>query len=282
MIQAIDVCAGAGGWAVAARGLPIQIVAAFDREQDCLETYGENHPGVECIRCDVVDHDFGSWSGRVDLVLGGIPCEEISVMRNVAQNAKVTPEMLEQFHALVDKCLSIPGVLGARWYCFEDVSQITRHLPIFTPYFKLDSKDFSAQRRKRVYVSNFDPPARQSNSKVLADCLRTGPYRLNPVLRTRKPQRHKTFTKHAFYPWYDNEKSPTVVSITSRHDNQLALAWNGGWRQVEWQEAARLQGFPDDYLFIGNVGRTAKMIGQAVQIDTARAILEALCRKVKA
>jgi site-specific DNA-cytosine methylase len=46
-IRAIDVCAGGGGWAVAARGTPIRIVAAFDHDEDCLATYCFNHPGVE-------------------------------------------------------------------------------------------------------------------------------------------------------------------------------------------------------------------------------------------
>ncbi len=277
ILTAIDVCAGAGGWAVAARGLPIHIIAAFDREPDCLATYAENHPDVECVQCDVIDHDFRTWAGKADLVLGGIPCEDISVMRNISQeNAKTTKNDMDDFHALVDKCLAIPKLIGAQWYCFEDVSQITRHLPIFTPYFTIDSQYFSPQRRKRVYVCNFDSPTKQHNAQVLYDCLRPGPYRINPILKGRRPQRNKSFAKDVFYPWYPKNKSPTVISITSRHDNQMAVEYGRKWRQLEWQEAAQLQGFPKDYIFVGNVGRVGKMIGQAIQIDTGRAILKAL------
>jgi site-specific DNA-cytosine methylase len=52
----------------------------------------------------------------------------------------------------------------------------------------------------------------------------------------------------------------------------------GYWRQLEWQELATLQGFPSDYVFIGSPSRITKMIAQAVQIDTARAILTEFVR----
>ncbi|MBM3956596.1 MAG: DNA cytosine methyltransferase [Gemmatimonadetes bacterium] len=39
---------------------------------------------------------------------------------------------------------------------------------------------------------------------------------------------------------------------------------------------ARLQGFPEDYLFFGSPTAVWKMIGQAVQIDAGRAILAAI------
>jgi site-specific DNA-cytosine methylase len=53
-----------------------------------------------------------------------------------------------------------------------------------------------------------------------------------------------------------------------------------GWRQVEWQELAVLQGFPNDYCFCGSPTRVVKMIAQAVQVDTARAILERLIEEL--
>jgi site-specific DNA-cytosine methylase len=85
-----------------------------------------------------------------------------------------------------------------------------------------------------------------------------------------------------FYPWMRDEKSPTVINLHSRHDNYAAAQMpDGRWRQLEWQELARLQGFPEDYVFIGSPGRVGKQIGQAVQIDTARAILRALCAELQ-
>jgi site-specific DNA-cytosine methylase len=277
-LRAIDVCSGGGGWAVAARGLPIRIDYVFDKEIDCLLTYKENHPHVEPICCDIVEYDFSRLAGKVDLILGGIPCEQISMARN---GTPLSEGEEEKLHLLIDKCCALPEQLGARWWCYEDVIQIIPKLPIFTEYFVLSSEHYSAQKRIRAFVSNIPCPRKgRSNKKVLQDCLLPGPYRRSMAINKKTPGRSTGFySTDTFYPWYPEDKSPTVVSGISRHDYYMAVEYaTSCFRQLEWQEAAKLQGFPEDYLFIGSLSRVMKQIGQAVQIDTARAILKSLCR----
>lgn len=277
-LRAIDVCAGAGGWAVAARGLPIDIVAAFDLQEDCLETYNLNHPGVVCIQCDVTEYDFSRYVGHVDLVLGGIPCEDISAAR---RNVPLPEEKRESFVRLLNKCLAVPGQVGARWWCYEDVVDVLRHMPLFTPHFVLNSQDFGPQRRKRAYLGNTPMPAPQGNTELLGDYLRRGPFRKSLHLRDRTPRRSQVYGSKCFYPWMPGEKSPTVYGVTSQHDKYSAAALGDDWRSMQWQELAALQGFPDDYVFMGTPTRTVKMVAQAVEVRTGRAILEALCAEWK-
>lgn len=276
MLRAIDVCAGVGGWAVGARGLPVEIVVAFDREEDCLETYRLNHPGVECVQCDVIEHDFSGYAGKVDLVLGGIPCEDISAAR---RNVPLSDAKKVSFEYLLDKCLSIPRLIGARWWCYEDVVDVLRYTPLFTSHFILDSQEFGPQRRKRAYLGNCPKPAGQGNAELLRDCLRPGPYRKSLQIRDRVPQRGGVYDKDSkgFYPWMPEEKSPTVIGLNSRHDNYAAAAFGDDWRSMQWQELALLQGFPEDYVFMGTPTRVMKMVAQAVEVRTAHAILAALC-----
>lgn len=279
ILNAIDVCAGAGGWAVAARGLPIRMIAAFDLAADCLATYHENHPDVECIQCDVLTHDFSIYRDRVDLVLGGIPCELISA----ARRGTPTDPARNGFAELVERCLAIPREIEAPWYSFEDVREVQFYLPIMTPGFLLDSGLFSPQRRIRFYAGNVPCPQPASHdTRTFSDCARPGPYRKSQRLDGRTPGRASVYNSTQFYPWLPNEKSPTVINLESRHDNYAAAQMpDGRWRQLEWQELARLQGFPEDYLFIGTPGRVSKQVAQAVQVDTARAILRALCVHLK-
>lgn len=279
-IRAIDVCAGAGGWAVAARGLPIKIIAAFDREQDCLDTYALNHPGTRVVRCDVVEHDFSKLRGKVELVLGGIPCEQISNYRAIH---KPKPAELAAFGRILERCLDLPKYLGAPSWCYEDVTQIEKHLPLLTKGFTLDSAHFSAQRRPRHFVGNLPMPKSGQSTAVLRDALRSGPYRIGNRLVGRRPSRNNAHRPETFYPWEPDRKSPTVVTLSSRRDSEAATPCGGGyWRQLEWQELATLQGFPPDYVFVGSPSRVIKMIAQAVQIDTARAILVAFVRSLEA
>ena len=276
---AIDVCAGAGGWAVAARGLPIQIIAAFDLEADCLATYRENHPDVDCVQCDVLTHDFKPYKGQVDLVLGGIPCELISA----ARRGTPTDPAKNGFAELVERCVEIPHILEAPWYCFEDVREVQFYLPIMTPGFLLDSALFSPQRRIRFYAGNVPcPQPARHDTRTFCNCIRPGPYRQSQRLAGRTPGRASVYKSTQFYPWLPDEKSPTVINLESRRDNYAAAQMpDGRWRQLEWQELARLQGFPEDYVFIGCPGRVGKQVGQAVQIDTAHAILRALCAELQ-
>lgn len=271
-LRAIDVCAGAGGWACAAKGLPIEIVAAFDREPDCLATYRLNHPGTECIRCDVTLHDFSPWRG-IDLILGGIPCEQLSVARNNSPRSRLEMATIK---SLVKKFLSLPGELGAAHWCYEDVLQLEALLPPGIPRFKLSSESFSAQARNRLFIGNCPAPKPGVNHSLLGDVLRRGPYRLSPRIFEKRLPSVSGKCSTTFQPWFPERKGLTVITLSSRRDAEAAAPHPLGWRQLEWQEGAALQGFPPDYLFIGNPGRVAKMIAQAVQIDAAREILKTL------
>lgn len=271
-LRAIDICSGAGGWACAARGLPIEIVAAFDREEDALSTYKLNHPGVETVLGDVVTQDYARWKG-IDLILGGIPCEQVSAYRSMT---KTNAAEIEGLGLLLDRCLGLPKELDAQWWCYEDVAQLEKHLPPLTPFFEADAKKFSAQSRKRIFLGNVPHPLAPNSPALLRDALRRGPYRVGERLIGRTPTRVNAFTPTTFYPWEPDRKSPTVITLTSRRDSEAATPHGEHWRQLEWQELAALQGFPEDYLFVGSPSRVVKMVAQAVQIDVGRAILAGL------
>ena len=115
-----------------------------------------------------------------------------------------------------------------------------------------------------------------------------GPYRVHPQSRDSelfalgsrgewtKPTRKRGVP-------LDAERTPTVLcGWGGRHMNTNPVVVDptlpGGRREFTWRESARLQGFPADYVFVGSLTNVRTMIGNAVQIDTARAILEAICR----
>ena len=273
-LQAIDVCCGGGGWACAARGLPIRIVAAIDIAEDCLRTYAYNHPGVETIRADVREFDFRRFAG-IDVMLGGIPCEQISTAR---RGVKLSPADLAAWHELIDACLAGRKLLKPRYWCFEDVQGLWRHLPAFTPYRIIESAQYCAQRRKRLYVGEFPNVPRAKSPALFRDHMRPGPHRLSERTMARRPGRSHVYGTEQFYPWMPDEKSPTVTCLCSRHDNYAAVVEGKRWRQLEWQELATLQGFPPDYVFVGSPTRVFKMVAQAIQVDTGRAILRAMVR----
>lgn len=280
-LAAIDLCCGGGGWACAARGLPIQVLLAVDHWAPACKTYALNHPGTRVLYGDLrepaVAREIRAHRG-VDLVVGGIPCEWLSVYRAFTKAGQVrAPERAAQ-RATLDSVLALCAALAPRYWCLEDVIQILPELPPLTPYQIIDAQHYSGQRRRRAYVGSFPSPRPERNPKTLAAYLRPGPFRIGARTASRDPATGRTFTAETFYAAHADRKCPTVCAGGSRHDAEIALvcAVRGGKRQLEWQELAAAQGFPADYVFHGSPTDVAKMIGRAIQIDTGRAILGAI------
>ena len=282
-IQAIDLCGGAGGWACAARGLPVEIVLAVDLWEDACKTYELNFPGTTVYRADLRNPDvhagiLEACPTPTDLVLGGIPCEWVSRLRN--GNRPGVDELAGQRRTL-DAVLDMVKAIAPRWWCLEDVCDIFKELPPFTPHMVLWSAEDSPQNRRRLFIGEFPAPPRGSCSALADSCFRPGPYRLGRRLATREcveghAARGKAKAIHG------GKKALTIINQSSQHEGEygvLAPELPGGKRQLEWQEAARLQGFPEDFLFYGSATSVGKMVGQAIQIDTGRAILEAIVQE---
>ena len=128
-IKAIDLCCGAGGWACAARGLPIDVVAAVDLWEPACRTYGLNWRLVKVIQGDLRDtavraevegiaaqHD-------VQLILGGIPCEWLSIRRNVGNASSDAERKAERATLAAVLALVLSGIIR-EWRARESQTDI--------------------------------------------------------------------------------------------------------------------------------------------------------------
>jgi site-specific DNA-cytosine methylase len=302
-IRAVDFCCGAGGWAVAARGLPIEFVAVADRAADCMETWRINHQadhpkamrflGDLSIRdnVDLILHH----STPVDLVLGGIPCEQVSTARGQGGNGVAQGDELAQWHSLIDHTIRFVRDSGARWWAIEDVIQVEKHLPLplelgNIPSVRINAAHFGPQRRHRTFLGKFPrpKPIYRDGECTIADLIEEGPHRTVPNEEsfTRQGIRGRNTGR------VDNDKvrvlplddaAPTILGSLdngSRQRRAFTIAQpDGRVRLMTWREAARIQGFPRDFLFAGSELRTHKMVGQAIPIYVGRAILEGVVRQ---
>jgi len=290
-LRAIDLCCGAGGWSCAARGLPIKIELGVDFWDVCRRTHTLNHPWTAFLEADIRRDDIcndifhavgGDEPGRVDLILGAIPCAWLTHLRSKAKHNEPSAEEMAAERATLAATLAIVERLGPRWWCLEDVVQLEAELPPGTPCWKCSSAVFSAQARRRLYVGKFPPPLFPvASTKMARDVLRPGPYRIGRRAADRELVKSRSNQSDTAYVQGRDEKLRTVTAITSRRDSEFVIAdpaIPGGRRQIEWQEMAAAQGFPADYVFYGSPGDVAKQISQAIQIDTGRAILREIVR----
>lgn len=305
VLRAVDLCCGSGGWAVAGRGLPIRWVAVADWARDCLETWRQNHaraqPQTHLVLADLSTAEGAESvlaacrSHAVDLVVGGIPCEQLSVARGAN---KVGAAELALLHTLIDRMFGVVRSLRPRWFCFEDIIQVEKHLPapieLGLPYEwqRIEASDYGPQARLRTFVGSFPAPGpAEPGPRTLRDCLRPGPhmaegspeaYELVPQAAGRNAARVGNDKMRVLDP---ESPSPTIMGALSRGSRKrraFTILSDDRPRTLSWQEAALLQGFPDDYLFAASYMRTEKMVGQAIPIPVGRAILKAIVARAQA
>lgn len=72
-----------------------------------------------------------------------------------------------------------------------------------------------------------------------------------------------------------DKPSPTICAVPTNKTHGL-LAHPSEERCLSIRECARLQGFPDDYQFVGNIFEQQRQIGNAVSVSKAKAIGSAL------
>jgi len=299
-LRAVDLCCGAGGWAAAGRGLPIEWVAVADIAPDCLETWKVNHatehPNCSVICCDLSTLEgekrvIEAAGGSVDLVVGGIPCEQVSV----ARSTRCPADDLKQWHLLIDHCIAVVDALSPRWWSFEDVIQIERHLPLplfcnrEIPVRRINAADYGPQQRLRTFLGVFPPLApAEPGPRVLADVLRPGPHMMVSGAETYEGKwaldGQLSLGNDQIRLLQQDKPSPAITTSVGvrggRNKRQFTVVdARGRRRMLSWQEAAALQGFPDDYLFVGGQTRTQEMIGRAIPIPVGRAILTAICKE---
>ncbi len=74
-VRALDIFAGAGGLSIGLEQAGFDIVAGAEWDRDACETFGKAHPTADVIEGDVNVVSFRPWHERVDLLVGGPPCQ---------------------------------------------------------------------------------------------------------------------------------------------------------------------------------------------------------------
>lgn len=208
-LRAIDICCGAGGWACASRGLPIEWVAVADWAEDSLETWKINHRDAH-PDCNLVCEDLSSWAGmqkvldaagHIDLVCGAIPCEQLSVAR---ANRALKPGELEGCYSLIDTCFEMIRRVSPTYWVFEDVTAVEHHIPppliadMAYECRRINSKQFGPQARIRTFFGQFPQLAEpEQGPRTLGEIMRPGPHRT--LSNLQKYERSKS-------RWYGGNK----------------------------------------------------------------------------
>jgi DNA (cytosine-5)-methyltransferase 1 len=321
----IEVCSGCGGLSsgfINAGFVPLllnELVPVF------CETLRANHPGVEVLNSDMKSLDLTPFRGRVDVLMGGVPCQAFSQAGERRGLEDPRGQLILEFNRLVLECmprvLMVENVKGLTTHndgeTLRSVLELFANNGAYTMYHQvLNSKDYDVpQKRERIIIlgirsdiaGTFQYPEKSPTSVVLRDVLSDVPQSLGAKYPDAKKKVFDLVPQGGCWVNLplDIQKSYMGASFESGGGKRgiarrlamdeacLTLTTSPCQKQTDRchplesrpftvREYARIQTFPDSYVFSGSMANQYKQIGNAVPVKLAEAVGSQLRRFLEA
>ena len=260
---------------------PVEKYYAYEIEPSAIKISKKNYPDI--IHCgDVTKENFTKYSG-VDLLLGGSPCQSLSIVQSkTRQNLDGKSKLFFEFVRALREA-------QPRYFLFENVASMNEESkqviseclgcePIF-----IDSNCFSAQDRPRYYWTNIslNTDGLEECSLCLRDILVQDVdekyfynYPLSNIDLTkqvcaRMEHNNHEMHKRVFNPQF---KCHTLTAVCGGNQ-QKKVYIDGRARKLTPIEYERLQTLPDNYTQGVCDGARYKAIGNGWTVDVIAHIL---------
>lgn len=162
-----------GRLALERAGIPVEVYYASEIDKYAIKVSEKNYPDI--IRLgDIREIDFSQFIGKIDLIIGGSPCQDLSI-------AKKNRQGLEgEKSGLFWKFVEAVKTIKPKYFMLENVASMSKeNKQIITDTLELEpilinSALVSAQQRKRLYWCNWAVEQPEDKGIVLKDVLETG------------------------------------------------------------------------------------------------------------
>lgn len=308
----LEVCSGAGGLSTGLIKAGLIPLALVEINKDCCLTLKKNHKGAMVINKSMMDVNYDRYVNKVDLLTGGVPCQAFSQAGNRKglqdTRGNLFLEFIKIIHKIKPKMFMIENVWGLITHNKgETFKYILTMLGGYEVKHKLlNSAHYGVpQKRKRVLIvgtkhgysnRDFEYP-QQTKQKFLRDVLIDVPSSQCAKYNTEKIRLFKLIPPGKCWtslPVHEQKKymgnsftsgggKRGILRRLSMNEQSLTILCSPSQKQTERchpaeerplsiKESARIQSFPDDYIFIGSMSSKYKQIGNAVPVELARAM----------
>lgn len=296
-MKVVDLFCGCGGLSLGFKKACFDVVAAFDNWDEALDVYKENftHPALKLDLSDVESSVGIISSYKPDMIIGGPPCQDFS-------SAGKRNENNGRGDLTVDYA-NIISIIRPKWFVMENVSRIvrTQKLEDAVRIFKKAGYGLSQhvldaslcgvpQKRKRFFMigklneqDNFMQPFIMSGLSSKPMTLRDY---FGDSLGIEFYYRHpRSYIRRGIFSI--DEPSPTIRGVNRPipagykiHDNDPVTS-KEGIRSLTTLERSYIQTFPVNYKFTGNKTVLEQMIGNAVPVNLAYFVANAINKYIE-
>ena len=264
-------------------GLQVDRYVAYEIDKYAIQVSEKNYPQIE--HCgDVTVADFSQYKG-FDLLMGGSPCQSLSITQSK------TREHLEGKSKLFFEYVRALEEVKPKYFLFENVAsmneeskQIISECLGCEPIF-IDSADFSAQSRPRLYWTNIPVDMNWQKSKsVIRDIMESKvdeKYYYNfPLINVDMTKQVCATMEHSNQEMHKRVFNPDfkchTLTCVSGGNQQKKVMDNGRARKLTPLEYERLQTLPDKYTAGLSDGRRYTAVGNGWTVDVIAHLLSGL------
>lgn len=286
-MKVISLFSGCGGLDLGFIKAGFEVVWANDFDKEAVQSYRFNigkhivHDSIYNINTDIIPN--------ADILIGGFPCLGFTVAKGKSRQVDCDYNQLFQEYARVleakhPKYFLVENVTGIKsGKAFSDFFHNTI-LKTFSntgrgykiKYETLISSDFGVpQNRKRVIIIGVRedvndeikfPTVQIENRLTLKDAIYDLPLEHDLSIANHVGTKHKVkingYVGNRQLDW--NKPSPTITGRGSRTGGAVIHPHPNRHRRLTVRECARIQSFPDDFIFSGSNGACFAQIGNAV------------------
>jgi DNA (cytosine-5)-methyltransferase 1 len=302
-LTTLELCAGAGGQALGYEQAGIDHVGLVEVDKHACATLHLNRPDWKVFEQDLNTFDGRPFAG-VDIISGGLPCPPFSIagkQLGKLDERNLFPALIRLVDQIRPRAVMIENVRGILSPMFDDyrryIAAAMKKLGYRTGWKLMNASDFGVpQLRPRAvfialhkahceYFSWPEPCAISPKSvgETLSDLMSANGWPLIEAWRERA-----------------NAIAPTIVGGSHKHGGPdlgptrarrawAALGVDGlgianappehdfiGMPKLTSRMVARIQGFPDDWLFSGTKTSAYRQVGNAFPPPFAKAVAGSL------
>lgn len=296
-MRVVDLFCGCGGLSLGFQKAGFNIVAAYDKWPAALSVYNHNfsHTASDLDLSNVFEsvHEISKYAP--DMIIGGPPCQDFSSAGQRNENGG-RGDLTIQYARII-------SIIKPQWFVMENVDRITKTQKLIEAKEIFKSAGYGLtqqvldasycgvpQRRKRFFLIGRLNTEDSFLSKIMLAGLAKKPMTLRDYfgnsLGIEYYYRHpRSYLRRGIFSI--DEPSPTVRGVNRPMPNGYQIHHNDpikskdGIRPLTTIERSYIQTFPKDFIFYGTKTDMEQMIGNAVPVNLANYVANAINRYIK-